>query len=172
LAGSKPVELKNVFPRTQYVDWLSAKLQDSRIDILTRYRAFGYRLFKEYVNLGDYEKAALLLEGLREAYLALGFDLFLPGKVVEAYSISAGESQRLPSPKFYPYNMPIILYLIGTLQVAYNHDRVSALPFFDSAIALSDLYRNVFSHGIFQVYDLEIQSVKDWSLSAKRIHNL
>ena len=59
LAGSKPVELKNVFPRTQYVDWLSAKLQHSRIGILTRYRAFGYRLFMEYVNLGDYEKAAL-----------------------------------------------------------------------------------------------------------------
>ena len=172
IAGPRSVRISNVFSRSEYIKYLNARLNSTSIDKIIRYRTFGYRLFKELVHSGDYIKATSLWAELVENYQEFEFNLNDPTESVQYYSRSSGEDLQLPDPEFFPYNTALLFYLRGTLLIAYDHDRVLARPFMDAAIELSDLYRNIFTKGIFQAYDLELQSVKNWALEAIKVHNL
>ena len=172
IAGPEEVSLQNCFPRDQYILYLERQIQNLEIDGVIRHRAFGYRLFKEYVHSSRYELANNLYGELSKSYLTLGFDLSNPLEIVNKYTAAAGLDKTLPDPEFFPYNMALVLYLQGTLLLAYRHDRLAARPYFDAAILLSDLYRQVFTQGIFQAYDLEIQSVSQWAEESIQIHCL
>jgi 2-polyprenyl-3-methyl-5-hydroxy-6-metoxy-1,4-benzoquinol methylase len=172
IAGPAKLELKNTFPRGQYIDYLDSKLGDAKIEQALRVRAFGYRLFKEYVNIAKYSEAVEVLKQISQTYSQLNFNLAQPEEVAEMYNQEASRLGRLPNPETFPFNMPILLYLIGILHVAYYHDKIVAKPYFLAAIKLSGIYREVFSHGTFQAYDLEIQEVANWSEKAIAVHEL
>jgi hypothetical protein len=172
VAGPHSVTLDNCFPRNEYVDYLLTRLKDESINKLIRFRSFGYRLFKEQVHAGMYAEASVLWDELAKCYGELNLNLNAPYELMESYDNAAGKIRILPNPKFYPYNSALLMFLKGTLLIAHNHDRIAAKPYFDVAIQLSNLYREVFTSDIFQAYDVEIQSVKDWAQSAKLLHNL
>jgi 2-polyprenyl-3-methyl-5-hydroxy-6-metoxy-1,4-benzoquinol methylase len=172
VVGPKKITLSNSFSRLDFVAYLENQLKDEKIGRLFRYRSYGYRLFKEYVHSGRYKESETLLAELTTAYCELGLNLNEPTSIVESLNQASGEELLLPDPELFPYNLALLMHLQGTLQIAHFHDREAARPFFDAAIEISDLYRRVFTNGIFQAYDLELQSVKGWALEAKRIHQL
>jgi 2-polyprenyl-3-methyl-5-hydroxy-6-metoxy-1,4-benzoquinol methylase len=172
IAGPKEITLSNSFSRLDFIAFLENQLQDEKIGRLFRYRSYGYRLFKEYVHSSRYVEAEKLLTELSIAYSKLGMNLYNPTSIVELLIDATGEELSIPDPELFPYNLALLMYLQGTLQIAYFHDREVARPFFVAAIEISDLYRRVFTNGIFQAYDLELQSVKGWALDAMKLHKL
>jgi hypothetical protein len=172
VAGPEEQEISTYFSRSEYIDYLKARLFNSEINENIRYRSFGYRLFKEYVHGGRYEEATELWQSLGNVFESMGFDLQAPGKIVELFEGAAGSEMLLPKPEIFPYNMALIMYLKGILLIAKDHDRNAAKPYFEAAINLSNLYRQVFTKGIFQAYDLELQNVSNWALEQMKLHSL
>lgn len=173
IAGPCQVEISNCFSRKEYTNYLQFQLSDSRISPIIRYRSYGYRLFKELVNSGSYIEAEKILSELTVFYAELNLDLSDPGEIVATLKAASGKvGSRLPDTEKFPYNLALLMYLQGVLKIAHEHDRIAAKPFFQAAIAISELYRDVFSDGIFQLYDLEMQNVKDWALNQISLHSL
>jgi 2-polyprenyl-3-methyl-5-hydroxy-6-metoxy-1,4-benzoquinol methylase len=171
-AGPKSQQISNHFSRTEYIEYLKSRLSREDIDESIRYRSFGYRLFKEYVHGGKYVEAQELWIRLVRVFQSMHLDLQSPIKIVKGYEDAAGVEMILPTPKEYPYNMALIMFLKGTLLVAFEHDRISAKPYFDAAITISELYRKVFTNGNFQAYDLELQNVGKWAQDQISLHSL
>jgi SAM-dependent methyltransferase len=173
MCGPQRVTVRNCFSRATYVEYLAERLAHADgIDIGLRVRSFGYRLFKECVHAGRYETADRLFEQIADSYAHLGIDLRKPEDVVSRYRAGAGASMSLPSPESFPLNVPLILFLRGTLALAYHHDRIAARPLLQASMDLADLYREVFTDGVLQAYDVELQRVKSWSLDAIEQHQL
>ena len=171
-AGPKLQKISNHFPREDYIEYLSSKLLSKNIDENTRFRSFGYRLFKEYVNGGRYEEAYEIWSKLAVAYNSMHIDLESPIEVVKVYREASGAGKMLPAPKDYPFNIALIMFLKGILLIAFEHNRIVAKTYFEAAIKLCDLYGEVFSSGIFQTYDLELQNVGNWAREQISLHSL
>ena len=165
VAGPNKLKIGNYFSRSEYRDYLKARLSNQEVSSEIRYRAFGYRLFREYVNVGRYVDAAELWARLTESFLSMGFDLEAPTKVAELFKHAAGSEFILPDPKKYPYSMALIMYFKGILSIAYDHDRLSAKPYFEAAITLSKLYSLVLNAN-----DVELQEVSRWAQGQIDLH--
>jgi 2-polyprenyl-3-methyl-5-hydroxy-6-metoxy-1,4-benzoquinol methylase len=173
VGGPSSISIEGCFSQSTYLAYLANRVENPQcIEPEIRVRSFGHRLFKEYVNTGRYEEADGLFGDLTATYAALGFDLSKPEEVVACYRLAAGPDRSLPSPEAFPYNTALILFLKGILDIAYHHDRNAARPYLYASIALADLYREIFSVGFFQAYDLELQGVKSWALTAIQQHEL
>jgi 2-polyprenyl-3-methyl-5-hydroxy-6-metoxy-1,4-benzoquinol methylase len=173
ICGPKKVELSNNFSRATYIEYLTEKLANaSEIRIDLRIRSFGYRLFKELVHAGRYEEADRVFDQITDSYADLGIDLKRPQDVIAKYRAAAGTSVHLPAPEFFPINVPLIYFLRGTLAIALYHDRISAGQFFRAAKDLADLYREVFTDGVVQAYDIELQRVTIWVDESIALHHL
>jgi 2-polyprenyl-3-methyl-5-hydroxy-6-metoxy-1,4-benzoquinol methylase len=172
IAGPKPVLVSNEFSRRDYVNYLETRLNSSVVKLDLRYRTFGYRLFKEYVHSGEYFLAQDLWLRLSEVYSEIGINIEDPHSIYQIYSEVSHQGLTLPPPKYYPFNVPMLLYLRAVLYIVLNHDRVAAEPYLVSADAIADLYLNVANAKVFQTYDLELQSIKSWVYDIKREHPL
>jgi 2-polyprenyl-3-methyl-5-hydroxy-6-metoxy-1,4-benzoquinol methylase len=172
VAGPKPQLISNHFSRLEYIGYLANRLVDERIDETIRYRSFGYRLFKEYVNGARYEEASELWEQIVLKYETYGLNLQSPKNIVEKYRQAIGVDLSLPDYVRFPYNIALLMFLKGTLLIASDHDRIAAKPYFDASIAISDLYRKAHSKGNFQSYDLELQNVGIWAKEQIILHSL
>ena len=173
VGGPRPISTTGSYPQSAYLQYLAQKLETAdEIEPAIRVRAFGYRLFKEYVNLGRYEEAEGLFADLAATYATLGLDLSKPEDVVDRYRRAAGPDKSLPSTEAFPYNTALILFHKGNLEIAHHQDRNAARPYFFAAIELAELYREIFSVGIFQAYDLELQAVRSWAMAAIQQHEL
>jgi 2-polyprenyl-3-methyl-5-hydroxy-6-metoxy-1,4-benzoquinol methylase len=173
MGGPRTISTTGSYPQSAYLQYLAQRLETAdEIELAIRVRAFGYRLFKEYVNLGRYEEAEGLFADLAATYATLGLDLSKPEDVVARYRRAAGPDKSLPSTEAFPYNTALILFHKGTLEIAHHQDRNSARPYFYASIELAELYREIFSVGIFQAYDLELQAVRSWAMAAIQQHEL
>ena len=172
IAGPDEVSLSNYFSRTDFLSYLSFNLKDQRINKLIRYRSYGYRLFKEYVNNGQYEEGDKIFTDLTEAYSELGLELDDPASIVAKLQTTSGGDFSLPDPEQYPFNLALLMYLKGIVQIGYKHDRLSAAPYFNAAIEISDLYRNVSTANGLLGHDSELQSVKGWALHQIELHSI
>jgi 2-polyprenyl-3-methyl-5-hydroxy-6-metoxy-1,4-benzoquinol methylase len=169
VAGPKEVTLDNSFSRESYQKYLRERTYHSEwIDRSLRFRGFGYRLFGELVHSGQYLEAESVFSDLTASYRILNLDLNSPEKVSEAYLESTSSDREMPNPKIFPFNMPVLLFLIGTLAIAHRHDLEGARRYLNASIVLADLYKNVFSN--LQNYDLEVRFVADWSKELLRKH--
>ena len=164
LAGPRPVELKNTFSRVKYFEYLETRLNTQTIESTLRHRAFGYRLFKEQVNAGDYEKANLTYHALAKSYYSLGLDINKPLEVVIQIQDATKNGTEIPNVIDFPYNLALIFYFKAILLICDSHDKISAKYFFESSAAISELYSNVFEIQNFQLFDLEIQNVRYWAI--------
>jgi len=169
IAGPRKVDLNHADIKSDYVEYLEARLKNPEVLPILRYRSYGYRLFKELVNNGQYARALSLWTLLVHFYKQLDIDLNDPDNVVLKYK-KASCNRAFPEPEFYPYNLPMLMYLKGILDLAHLHDRVSAAPFLHAAINLSKLYEQVTPEELFQGYDLEISLVKNWALKTLKDH--
>ncbi len=172
MGGPRTISTTGSYPQSAYLQYLAQRLETDEIELAIRVRAFGYRLFKEYVNLGRYEEAEGLFADLAATYATLGLDLSKPEDVVDRYRRAAGPDKSLPSTEAFPYNTALILFHKGTLEIAHHQDRNAARPYFYASIELAELYREIFSVGIFQAYDLELQAVRSWAMAAIQQHEL
>lgn len=172
ICGPEKIEIEDEFDRAAYIDYLVDRSNQKSIDPLIRQRSFGYRAFKEHVHAGRYAEAEVGLASLKRAYGQLGFDLDDPSTVLEHFHAHVkNRGLILPAPEKYPYNLAILLFLIGTFQIAYKHDFEAARQFFNAAIGISKVYRKIFqTETIFASYDVEIQSVEDWCETSLRLH--
>ncbi len=172
VAGPEVKVIANQFSRANYIDYLRARLLNGESDEKIRYRSFGYRLFKEYVNAGRYAEATELWGRLIIVFKSMGFELEAPSKVVSMYEQAAYERTVIPEPKNFPFNMPLIMFLRGVLLIAFEHDRLAAKPFFEAASNLSKIYRSSFAYNGSQSYDVELQSVEEWVREQEILHSL
>jgi SAM-dependent methyltransferase len=173
VAGPSSISTEGSFEHSTYVAYLADRLENCHwIGPEIRVRTFGYRLFKAYVNSGRYQEADGLFSDLTATYAALGFNLSRPEEVVARYRLAAGPDRSLPPPEAFPYNTAIIFFLKGILDIAHRQSRSTARPYIHASIDLADLYREIFSVGTFQAYDLELQAVKSWALTAIEQHEL
>ena len=172
IAGPRKIKIANNFDRSEYIDYLASRLENPSVGKLLRYRSFGYRLLKEYVNSAKYLKASNLWDEISRVYGELNIEIDDPNSVVRFYRTGAGPKLSLPNPAQYPYNIAILCYLKGILLIAYEHDRARATPFFEAAIEISQLYRRVYSQGILQGFDLEVQQIAVLAQDAINLHEL
>lgn len=164
VAGSQRITLKNTFSRVKYVEYLEAQLKTRQIESTLRHRAFGYRLFREQVNAGDYEKANMTFDALSKSYLEMGIDIAQPIQVVNQISAATFAGTKIPNVVDFPYNLALIFYFKAVLLICDAHDRIGAKYFFESAGAISQIYSEVFKVQNFQLFDLEVQNVQSWAL--------
>ena len=164
VAGSQPVALKNTFSRAKYIGYLETRLNTQKIVSTLRHRAFGYRLFKEQVDSGDYEKANLTFEALAKSYLSLGIDISQPIQVMSQIQVATKNGTEIPNVMDFPYNLGLIFYFKAILLICASHDKISAKCFFESSAAISEIYSQVFEIQNFQLFDLEIQNVRYWAM--------
>ncbi len=172
IAGPKEVSLSNSFSQTDFLSYLAFNLEDQRVSKIIRYRSYGYRLFKEYVNLGQYEEGSNIFAGLTEAYSELGLKLDDPRSIVAKLNSVTDNGFSLPSPEQYPFNLALLMYLQGIVLIAYRHDRIGAAPYFKAAMEISDLYHNVYTTNNLGGYDSELQSVKGRALHQIELHSI
>lgn len=173
IAGPRPVRLGGRLDRATYAAYLAARLHgEEGVDRVLRFRAFGYRLFKEHVHAGRYAEAEEILGPLIEAYTHLGIDLTNPADVTTRYREASGADRVLPTPRLFPMNVPLLLHLCGTLTLAYRHDRIGAHPMLQAAIDVAEVYRRAFTGEVLQTYDVELQQVASWSRAMMRAHGL
>jgi Methyltransferase domain len=172
IAGPQKVQIENAFSRSEYIGYLEDRLQTIPSDKLTRYRCFGYRLFKEYVNTGEYLKADQLWNEITDAYSDFSLDLKNPKDVSDRYTQIFEFSSTIPNPKDYPFNLPHLMYFRAILLIAHHHDRIASIPYFEAAIKISQIYTATASTDLFQVHDLELQSLKNWSFEAMNAHGI
>jgi 2-polyprenyl-3-methyl-5-hydroxy-6-metoxy-1,4-benzoquinol methylase len=172
IAGPTKISIENDFSRNDFIDFLEFKLNDEKLAIEFRFRAFGYRLFKEYVNSGRYSEALGTYNDLSTNYFGLGFDLAHPFHVVEKLNKATLGDRIIPSAKEFPYNLAIIFYLRGILLICQSHDSGAARVYFEAAIEISEMYSRIFEKQNFQLFDLEIQNVRNWSLREIQQHCL
>jgi hypothetical protein len=172
IAGPRHVIVSDNFHRPEYIEYLTSRLENPAVDKLLRYRSFGYRLLKEYVNSSKYREASNLWDEISRVYGELDLVLDDPKSVVTSYRLGAGPDFSLPNPAKYPYNIAVLSYLKGMILIAFEHDRAGAKPFFEAAIEISQLYRNVYSQGIMQGFDLEVQQIAVLARDAISLHEL
>lgn len=172
IAGPKEVSLSNSFSQTDFLSYLAFNLEDQRVSKIIRYRSYGYRLFKEYVNLGQYEEGSNIFAELTEAYSELGLKLDDPRSILAKLNSVTDNGFSLPSPEQYPFNLALLMYLQGIVLIAYRHDRIGAAPYFKAAMEISDLYRNVYTTNNLGGYDSELQSVKGRALHQIELHSI
>lgn len=172
VAGPQPVVLKNTFSRVKYIEYLETQLNTEIIESTLRHRAFGYRLFKEQVNAGDYEKANVTFEALAKSYHSLGIDITQPIGVVSQIQVATKNGIEIPNVVHFPYNLALIFYFKAILLICSSHDKISAKCFFQSSAAISQIYSEVFEIQNFQLFDLEIQSVRYWAIREIEKHCL
>lgn len=174
LAGPRPVAIRNTFSRTAYVQYLEDRLDNGTwIAEDLRMRTFGYRLFKELVHAGRFDEASTRFAQLTDSYARLGLNLLEPDEVVSRYRASAGRVGHLPSPRTFPINTPLLLFLRGTASLAWEHDRIGAAAYLNAAIDLAGVYARAFtSQGALQSYDVELQRVAAWAQAEIREHGL
>lgn len=158
LCGPTYLPLQIDFKREEYLTYLENRLEDSSIDKLVRFRCFGYRLLKELIHLGNYDRANQVFDLLRNAYLDLGLDLYDPASIVKKMSAeSKSGSMRLRTDLF-PFNLGNIFSLMVTYQVAVKHDVLAAAPYAKAVLEIGGLYETIFGReNIFSAYDLEVK---------------
>lgn len=173
VCGPKELDVNLNFRRDHYVEYLEDRLTNPLVEETIRFRSFGYRLFKEHINAGNFIKAELLLGKLREIYLKFGLDLDNPESVVrKMQSRSSNGIASLPS-ELFPFNLGSIFSLVVTLRIAYNHDTVAAAPFAKAVLAIDTLYKRMFSQQtIFSGYDLEVQTLASRMRNEIKIHKI
>ncbi len=170
VAGPRPLDLKNTFSRVEYLKYLETQLNSKTIESTLRHRAFGYRLFKEQVNAGDYGKATLTFEALTTSYLSLGIDITQPIEVVSQIQVATKNGTEIPNVIDFPYNLALIFYFKAILLICDQHDKISAKYYFESSAAISEVYSQVFEIQNFQLFDLEIQNVRYWAIREIKKH--
>ena len=94
----------------------------------------------------------------------LGFDLANPFHVVEKLNKATLGDRIIPSARESPYNLAIIFYLSGFLLISQSHDSGATRVYFESAMKISEMYSRIFEKQNFQLFGLEIQNVRNWSL--------
>ena len=172
ICGPREVSIDDSFSRNDFIEYLQGQLANENIDYSVRIRSFGYRLFKELLHSARYAESLAVLEKLTEAYSGFGFNLNSPEDIVKRFKDCLKSSFTLPPAEKYPFNLAILMYLIGTLKIAHYRDRKYAFRYFRAARTLSNFYGEIFSvNGIFAAYDLEIQFVASWSRRSILLHS-
>lgn len=160
VAGPRPVNIEFEFDRDKYLEYLSARLSGDSISDEIRYRAFGYRLFKELVHRARYDEAKHIFEEMAVTYGKNGIDLYDPLSVANLIRKGVTNSSRGLNAKKFPFNLGIIFALFATLEVAQNQNRVSAKPYALAALKIGKHYQHIFGSGEnFSGYDLEIMKL-------------
>lgn len=173
VCGPQPVSLNLDFDRSAYVGYLQNRRAIQTIDDGIRARSFGFRLFKEFINSGDYDEAKLILIDLHKSYLRFNLDLYDPLGVVESIKVVSQNGKNLVSFEEFPYNLGPLFTLIFTLHVAHHKDIESAVPYAKAVVELSRIYKKMFrKHDFFSSFDLEILSLEKNIALQTSLHNI
>jgi SAM-dependent methyltransferase len=81
IAGPRKVDLNNEGIKGAYIEYLEDRLKNTSVPPILRQRSYGYRLFKELVNDGQYERASTIWSQLIHFYRELNLDLNDPDSV-------------------------------------------------------------------------------------------
>jgi len=169
VAGHGTIPRASVFDRDLYRNYLqerlnrrfASKTQDSDLVV----RAFGSRLFKEFINSGKYKAAEPVVEELESVFRRLDLDLNDPSALLESYWARIDDDLGIPNPRLAPMSLPMFCYL-RAIQIANLQPSSSAIDeYLETAVGLSLLYAG---GSVWRAVDLEVASLSDVVARARR----